>query len=163
VNDTDPVVRPGTPDDVAAICAFGDAHVRAHYEPLIGADAADGQVQQWWNEQTVATAVDGGLVVVAELGDRLVGVAQRGRRGRDHVVYKLYVDPAQRGRGVGPRLLDALDQQLPADADRLHIEHFAANERAGSFYEREGFTVVRVEPSPTGDPALDLVWRSRAR
>jgi GNAT superfamily N-acetyltransferase len=56
------------------------------------------------------------------------------------LVYKLYVHPGHRGRGLGRQLLDALIRQLPADADRLYIEHFAANGRAGAFYEREGFT-----------------------
>jgi ribosomal protein S18 acetylase RimI-like enzyme len=100
-------------------------------------------------------------MVVAEAGGQLAGVGQRGRRGTDHVVYKLYVHPGQRGRGVGPRLLDALVGHLPADADRLYIEHFVANERAGAFYEREGFAVERIEASPSGDPALGLVWRAR--
>lgn len=36
-----------------------------------------------------------------------------------------------------------------------------SNVRAGAFYEREGFTVERVEPSVAGDPALDVVWRTR--
>jgi RimJ/RimL family protein N-acetyltransferase len=58
-------------------------------------------------------------------------------------------------------LLSALTKQLPSDADRLYIEHFAANERAGAFYEREGFTVERIESSPSGDRARDLVWRVR--
>ena len=49
--------------------------------------------------------------------------------------------PRHRGRGLGRRLLDALIAQLPADARRLYIEHFVANHRAGTFYEREGFTV----------------------
>jgi ribosomal protein S18 acetylase RimI-like enzyme len=43
----------------------------------------------------------------------------------------------------------------------LYIEQFAANERAGAFYERLGFTVERIEASPTGDPALAVVWRAR--
>jgi ribosomal protein S18 acetylase RimI-like enzyme len=77
------------------------------------------------------------------------------------VVYKLYLHPQYRGRGLGPRVLDALIRQLPADADRLYIEHFAANERAGAFYERAGFTVERIEPSPTEDPARAVVWRVR--
>jgi ribosomal protein S18 acetylase RimI-like enzyme len=77
------------------------------------------------------------------------------------LVYKLYVHPKRRGRGLGSQLLDALTRQLPADADRLHLEHFVANERAGAFYEREGFTVERLESSPTGDPALGIVWRVR--
>jgi ribosomal protein S18 acetylase RimI-like enzyme len=155
------VVRDAAPDDVRAICGFGEAHVRAHYAPLIGAAAADEQVARWWNEEQIGAAVAAGLVVVAEAGGEVVGVGQRGRRGDDHVVYKLYVHPGHRDRRLGPRLLDALTGQLPADADRLYVEHFAANERAGAFYEREGFAVDRVEPSATGDLALGVVWRSR--
>ncbi|MFI9811892.1 GNAT family N-acetyltransferase [Saccharothrix variisporea] len=157
----EPVVRDARHDDVVAICRFGEAHVRPHYAPLIGAAAADEQVRRWWNETHVAAAVAGGLVVVAEVDGHVVGVGQRGRRGADHVVYKLYVHPRHRGRGLGPRLLDVLTGQLPSDADRLYIEHFVGNERAGAFYEREGFTVERIEPSPTGDPRLGVVWRAR--
>ncbi len=152
-------VRAAGPGDVEAICRFGETHVRAHYAPLIGGAAADAQVRDWWNETHVGAAVAGGLVVVAEDGGELAGVGQRGRSGAEHVVYKLYVHPGQRGRGLGPRLLDALAAQLPADAGQLAIEHFAANERAGAFYEREGFAVDRIVPSPTGDPALAVVWR----
>ena len=155
----EPVVRVAGPDDVAAICAFGEAHIRPHYEPLIGAEAADEQVRTWWNEAAISGAVARGVVVVAETGGQVVGVGQRGRSGSDHVVYKLYVHPQQRGRGLGPRLLAALVGHLPADAARLYIEHFAANERAGAFYEREGFRVERIEPGPTGE--LDVVWRVR--
>ncbi|MEV6830248.1 GNAT family N-acetyltransferase [Amycolatopsis sp. NPDC051102] len=154
-------VRPAGPADVAAIRRFGEVHVRAHYAPLIGAAAADAQVRDWWNETHLAAAVAGGLVIVADDGGELAGVGQRGRNGPEHVIYKLYVHPRQRGRGLGPRLLDTLAAQLPADAERLYIEHFAANERAGAFYEREGFTVDRIVPSAAGDPALDVVWRVR--
>ncbi|ADJ50120.1 acetyltransferase [Amycolatopsis mediterranei S699] len=152
-------VRPAGPGDVSAIHRFGEAHVRAHYTPLIGAAAAEAQVRDWWNETHVGAAVSAGLVVVAEAGGELLGVGQRGRCGADHVVYKLYVHPGQRGRGLGPRLLDALAAQLPTGTGRLYIEHFAANERAGAFYEREGFAVDRIVPSSTGDPALAVVWR----
>jgi GNAT superfamily N-acetyltransferase len=158
----DPVVRDAEPDDVAGICRFGETHIRPHYAPLIGAEAADAQVRHWWNESAIGSAVSAGLVVVAEVDGRVVGVGQRGRSGADHVVYKLYVSPERRGSGLGRRLLDALIGQLPPDADRLAIEHFAANERAGAFYEREGFSVERIEPSPTGDPGLGVVWRARA-
>lgn len=64
---------------------------------------------------------------------------------------------------MSPLVRDAAPGYVPAIRrfDRLRIEHFAANERAGAFYEREGFTVERIEPSPTGDPALAQVWRAR--
>ena len=158
----EPVVRDAEDDDVAAICRFGEEHIPAHYAPLIGSAAAEAQVRTWWNETHIGTAVDRGLVVVAEADGQLVGVGQRGRCDEGHVVYKLYVHPDHRGGGLGARLLDALVNRLPADAERLFIEHFAANGRAGAFYEREGFTVDRIEPSPTGDPRLAQVWRVRA-
>lgn len=157
----EPVVRDAQGDDVIAICQFGEAHIPSHYAPLIGPENADRQVRMWWNEAHIAQAVDDHRVVVAEADGQVVGVAQRGRDGAEHVVYKLYVHPRHRGRGLGPRLLDALISQLPADADRLYVEHFVANERAGAFYEREGYTVERIEPGPAGDDTLAVAWRVR--
>jgi GNAT superfamily N-acetyltransferase len=154
-------VRDAEPRDVARICEFGATHVPPHYAPLIGPEAAEAQVRNWWTEAQIGAAVARGLVVVAEVGHEIVGVGQRGRNGEDHVVYKLYVHPEQRGRRLGPQILAALVRQLPDDADRLYIEHFAANARAGAFYEREGYAVDRVEASTSGDPALDQVWRVR--
>ena len=63
---SEPVVRDAEHDDVAAICQFGEAHIRPHYAPLIGPEAADEQVRRWWNEMHVGAAVAEGLVVVAE-------------------------------------------------------------------------------------------------
>jgi len=156
-----PVVRDAGPADVAAVCRFGEQHVGPHYAPLLGVAAAQEQVRRWWSPAYVAAAVDRGQVVLAEAGGVLVGVGQHGLAGSDHVVYKLYVHPGHRGGGVGVRLLDALVRRLPAGADRVWVEHVAANERAGAFYEREGFTVDRVEPGPAGDPRQAQVWRSR--
>ncbi len=150
-----PVVRNAVPGDIAAICRFGEQHVAPHYAPLIGQEAADEQVRRFWNDTQITRAVTRGLVVVAEADGRLVGVGQRGRRvpdrDSDHVVYKLYVHPGLRGHGIGPRLINALTEHM--DADKVYIEHFVQNERAGAFYEREGFKVERIEKG--------IVWRSR--
>lgn len=154
-------VRDAVRGDVAAICQFGEAHIRPHYTPLIGAQAADAQVRRWWSEVAIDAAVSAGLVVVAEDDGRIVGVGQRGRDGSDQVIYKLYVEPGLRGGGWGPRLVEELIRRMPSDAARVCVEHFAANVRAGAFYAREGFTVERVERSASGSPALDVVWRAR--
>lgn len=147
-------MRDAVPDDIAAIRRFGEEYIPPHYTPLIGAEAA-GEQLRFWSETQITRAVTRGLVVVAEAAGQLVGVGQRGRRepGRDsdHVIYKLYVHPGLRGHGIGPRLIDALTEHM--DAEKVYVEHFAANERAGAFYEREGFEVERIEQA--------IVWRSR--
>jgi GNAT superfamily N-acetyltransferase len=154
-------LRTADRDLVDAIGRFGADHIRAHYSPLIGPAAADAQVRTWWNESVLSTAAGQGLLIVALEDDEVVGVGQRGTWDAVPVIWKLYVHPDRRGHGLGPRLIEALIDQLPADADRVLIEHFAANVRAGAFYEREGFAIERVEPSPDGDRALDTVWRTR--
>jgi ribosomal protein S18 acetylase RimI-like enzyme len=157
----EPIVRVAGPDDVAAICKFGETYVPPHCSPLVGAAAAAEQVRAWWNETYVSRAVAQGLVVVGTTDGVLIGVAQRGRRGEDHVIYKLYVHPQHRSGGLGRRLVNALIAQLPASTDRVYVEQFVSNERAGAFYEREGFVVDTVEPSRSGDPRAATVWRVR--
>ncbi len=135
----EPVVRDAEHDDVAAICRFGEAHIRPHYAPLIGAEAADEQVRRWWNETHIGAAVAEGLVVVAEADGQLVGVGQRGREEPTMWSTSSTSTPSVAAVAWGPQLLDALARQLPpASADRLCIEHFVANERAGAFHRTGG-------------------------
>lgn len=154
------VIRTAAVADVAGIVSFGRAVIAEHYAPLIGAGAARAQVDRWWQAGSIGEAVDAGLVVIAEGDGEVVGVGQRGQVGAEHVIWKLYLHRAHRGRGLGLRLLQALVDRLPEDAERVWIEHFAANEQAGRFYEREGFAIQRVEASTDG-VGTDQVWRVR--
>lgn len=55
-------------------------------------------------------------------------------------LYTLSILPGQRGRGVGGRLLDALDEALRAASIRtLTVAAMAGNEGALAFYRRLGF------------------------
>ena len=64
----DPVVRAADEDDVPAVCALGEAHIRPHYAPLIGDSAADEQVRRWWNASEIGAA--GALERRDELDER---------------------------------------------------------------------------------------------
>lgn len=61
-------------------------HVRPHYTPLIGADAAESQVRTWWTTIAIGRAVGNGLIFIDDDGGQLFGVAQLGREGTDSVV-----------------------------------------------------------------------------
>ena len=104
-------------------------------------------------------AVEAGAVHLAEREDVVVGVVETGVMGEDHVVWKLYVAPAFRGRSVGARLLDRAVAPLREATDHVLIEHFAGNTDAARFYERQGWRVVRIDASTEGDPRAAVVWR----
>jgi GNAT superfamily N-acetyltransferase len=155
-------LRPATADDAARVCAFGARIIPAHYTPLIGPDAAARQVRDWWSAEHLERVAGAGRLLVAETPTHgVVGVAQWGDGADGPALYKLYLDPTHRGGGLGRRLLAAVTAALPADTRHLDVEHFAANTRAGEFYAREGFGVIRVAPDPDGDPRRAVVWRRR--
>lgn len=143
---------------MAAIVAFGSAVVPTHYRPILGPAAAQAQLD-WWGEQRMASAVAAGRVHLAVLGDAVVGVVETGAMGGEQVIWKLYVEPRWRGRSLGVRLLERAVAALPDGTRTVLVEHFAGNTRAGAFYEREGFGVVRTEAAESGDAQATVVWR----
>lgn len=62
---------------------------------------------------------------------------------------------------VGGSVADRVGPGRVMIVSDVTFEHFVANERAGAFYEREGFVAERIDPSPTDKPALGVVWRAR--
>lgn len=93
----------------------------------------------------VAAAVAGGGVLVARLGTRIVGAVRGELAGDECRVGRLVVAPDLQGRGLGRRLLLAIEEEF-ASARKfvLHTgDRSAANLR---LYERVAYTRTRVEP-----------------
>ena len=74
-------------------------------------------------------------------GERLVGAVSWKRSGPLLDIHRLVVHPDRFRRGIGGRLLDALDAHEP-DAERVVVDTGAANAPARRLYERHGFTPV---------------------
>ncbi|HEY1177572.1 MAG TPA: GNAT family N-acetyltransferase, partial [Phytomonospora sp.] len=86
----------------------------------------------------------------AVAGTRIVGSIRAHRDGDVLHVGRLMVAPDQQGRGIGSRLLAAVEDDLPAGVERLSLftGHLsAANLR---LYERVGYREVDRRPGPTG-------------
>jgi ribosomal protein S18 acetylase RimI-like enzyme len=153
------VIRLADEQDLDSIRAFGAVVVPAHYDPIIGPAAAQEQVDLWWTRERLLAALSDGVLLVAEADGELVGVAEVGAWDGDPVIWKLYVRPGHRGRGIGRMLLLSAISEVPREASRVVLEHFAGNERAGAFYQREGFEHLRTDPAVSGEPAAATVWR----
>lgn len=83
----------------------------------------------------------GGLLFAAMEEDSLVGamiVNDTGMSGfiPEHILVYVAVDASRRGRGIGSKLMDALQAECEGDI-ALHVEH---DNPARRLYERLGFT-----------------------
>ena len=122
VHNRDIAIRLGNTLDVAAICAFGETHIRPHYEPLIGSVAACKQVSDWWSHNVIVRAVGERAIIIAESGDRLVGVTQVSVQSDPPTIYKLYVHPSWRGRGVASAMIRyAMEKHRDTRANRFFL------------------------------------------
>lgn len=75
-------------------------------------------------------------------------------RERTLHVHALLLEPEFRGRGIGARVLEELEDEFRARCDELELGVLPANERALHLYERAGF-------ERTGDRLGFFVLRKR--
>lgn len=70
----------------------------------------------------------------------------------------IFVDKANRGRGIGKKLLEAAKALHPVL--RLHV--YRKNTRARRFYLKEGFQVRTIQTDPhTGETEYEMLWEKR--
>jgi GNAT superfamily N-acetyltransferase len=137
-------VRPGRPEDAAAVAAVHVRTWQAAYEHAFGAErlaVLDEQlprrVERW--ERILR---DEGGVWVAEDGGRIVGFASIGPEREDAALgelYAIYVLPEAWGSGAGPALMAEAVPALRAGYGESVLWVLEDNPRARRFYEREGW------------------------
>jgi len=146
---TDVTIRPAVPADAEALTAlhldcWEDAYTGLVPEEILRArrDDVAGRVERW--RQILA----GGNTLVAETAGGLVGFASAGP-GRDQPgpeLYALYVRASRWGTGVGHALLG----RAVGGAD-CQLWLLEGNDRALTFYERQGFRLDgTAEDAPEG-------------
>lgn len=152
-------VRLATQDDLGRIHRFAVDVVPDTYDRLVDATYSERLVDEWWTPAVLEPDVAAGRVLIADTGDRVVGLVHVGEWEGEPVMWKLYVAADRRDAGLGVHLVDALIDSLPVGTPRLRTEHIIANERAARFYQREGFEIDGIVGDPI-DPT-STVWRSK--
>jgi ribosomal protein S18 acetylase RimI-like enzyme len=149
-------IRRASPADLPALGRLGALLVRTHhdFDPRRFI-AATPQTEQGYasflgrqlNEANV-------VVLVAERDGQVIGYSYAGVEGYDYmslrgpagVLYDIVVDSAERGRGVGRSLLEAMLQALEAQgAPRVLLSTAEQNESAQRLFARAGFRRTMIE------------------
>ncbi len=148
-------VRLAKPEDSAAIAevlgeAFGT--YRQHYTPEAFEIVTPSAVE-------ITRRLDDGPLWVATIGDRVVGTVSVTVEEGDLYVRSMAVVPEAQGRGVGHKLLDAIDEYAAGtEFDRifLYTTYFSAG--AKELYEKHGYAWVRDTTAEEwyGVPGLEM-------
>jgi aminoglycoside 6'-N-acetyltransferase len=134
------VLRPGRPEDFAALRATFDAPEVSHWWP----DATDDDI-----ERQLANGDPDVDVWVVELNGSVVGMIQAYEESDPmyrHAGIDIVLHPDAQGRGIGPEAIRLLVRHLLVDRDhhRIVIDPNAANARAIRAYEKVGFRQVGI-------------------
>ncbi|MER6120072.1 GNAT family N-acetyltransferase [Streptomyces sp. NPDC001743] len=112
----------------------------------------------WWRER--AASVDAGhhQVWIARDGERIAGTIGLSRAPLPNArhraeVGKLMVRPSVRGRGLGRRLLEAVERSAAADGVTLLILDTESGSPAERLYRASGWTESGSIPDYAADPA----------
>jgi diamine N-acetyltransferase len=146
-------IRPGTPDDAAALAAFGAATFRSAYaeavptaalEAFIGTVFGDDLQAEELRDPACAVSVaerDGRLLGYVLLRDATPPSSVAG--DRPLAISRLYVAADAQGKGVGAALLaPAISGAQARGHDLLWLTVWEHNPRAIAVYERWGFVDV---------------------
>ncbi|MFC4072172.1 GNAT family N-acetyltransferase [Actinoplanes subglobosus] len=161
------VVRAARDEDAAAIADICTRGYRRTYPALLSSEFIERMIAEFYHlervSKEVAAAPPGwlGYQVVEEDG-RVLGAAGGGLTAPGvGELFVLYLDPDERGRGLGTLLLDRITGQLrELAATEMWVAALDGNELGIPFYEARGFR-KRERRRTYGSTEADNAWSWR--
>ena len=156
-------IRNARPGDEGGIARVHDAAWRDAYLGIIPGRELERMIQRrgptWWRQ-----AILGGTrLLVLDFADRIAGYASYGRNRMPQLAYsgeifELYLAPEYQGMGLGRRIFEAARSDLSVHGYHSFVVWaLAGNDRAVSFYEKLGGSVVRRAPERFGAETRERV------
>jgi len=135
-------VRDATVHDAAELAALAASAYRETYRRMVDAGVVDAVVAQTCTAEAFARLVEAaasgaGYVLVATEYSRIVAFLDFHFEADRAELCRLYGAPGQTGRGLGSKLIEALERRLDC-IDEYEVTVVAANVRAMSFWRRRG-------------------------
>jgi ribosomal protein S18 acetylase RimI-like enzyme len=109
--------------------------------------------------EELRAAVGRGPMLKAMLGTRIVGAVRGRAEGRTGHIGRLAVAPDLQGRGIGTRLVLAIEALLADDVDRFELFTGPRSTANVRLYERLGYQLIPTPPG--GAPAVFLAKAAR--
>jgi ribosomal protein S18 acetylase RimI-like enzyme len=135
-------IRPAREADVPVIRRVAEESWRRTYRDVFSPSEIDAFMEEGYSRSALRSSVagDGSTVLVAEVGGRVAAFGEAGDRGLGAEIFRLYVEPGQWRRGIGTRLLGALESHLQEEGEESVILYVHRENEIGlSFWRKVGF------------------------
>jgi ribosomal protein S18 acetylase RimI-like enzyme len=136
-------VRDAVPNDAASVAAIGRVAVPDTYRDLCPPSVISSIVEQSYSSPALRDCItacrhgDDAHFLVAEREGRVVGFLHYDAKGADPELHRIYVEPAEKRRGIGSAMMHELHQRLAPGASYI-LMVVADNRPAVAFYRRHG-------------------------
>ncbi len=140
--DQDHAIRPAEPADAGEILTVQRAAYVSEAR-LYGNTGFSALVESL---DEVRAAVEGGGVLVATMGTRIVGAVRGVRDGQDCEVTRLVVAPDMQRRGIARALIEAVERAHAAQVRRFWLHTGERSEANLRLYEKAGYSRYRTRP-----------------
>ncbi|MEM7111174.1 MAG: GNAT family N-acetyltransferase [Chloroflexota bacterium] len=159
------LIRDAIPSDIPSLVDFGvrvgeDTYLKTGFLP---AAYVRGPQRTYWTAEYLQGVIEGdkSLLLVVFDGESLIGMTEVERLSPDEaVMWKLYVQHADHGEGIGSRLLDEIIERLPSDVRWLKTEYYDSNISAAQFYKAKGFAFLERKLEQFGKHAISYTYVS---
>lgn len=157
----------GNEEHIPAIVQMAEKTWRATYSEILSADQMDYMLKTIYGKEVLAKVIQNGSqkFLLLKDGNGLQGFVSFGARPEDpdiFKIHKLYVLPANQGKGYGTILIEEVKKRLRLNGITTLDLNVNRYNPAKEFYGKLGFEIVREEDVPIGPYWMnDYVMRLR--
>lgn len=132
-------LRKALPDEIKLLQEFAREVINNNYRAFLGDEAVDYFIGSGASDQYISDNVDD--TTVAVINRKIVGVCIC----KENLIDMIMVLTELHGQGIGSQMISLICDKLFTVYDELRLESFEANTKANAFYEKNGWTIAKIE------------------
>lgn len=149
-------IRTATAADAALIQELAETTWWPVYQPIVGEEQVRFMLKAFYDTEVINQQINTGSQIYLLLyeGDTAKGFAGYSPRQEDPSIYKLhklYCLPSEQGKGYGRILVNEVEKAVLASGNHILELNVNRYNKANSFYEKLGFSVIYEEDIQIGN------------
>lgn len=156
-------IKHAKPEDAKYIQEAAERTWKETYIEILDKKTIESIIEDWYKPESLERQIkrDKYFYIVEE-NDSLIGFIHAQRKDSTIIIHRLYIYPEHWRRGVGTRLYEKLEQDLPEEINEIKLNVLPENDVAIDFYHDLGFETVETKQADfKGEKVQQEVMRKK--